>query len=615
LEESHADIRFLLEKLRPMLADSEAIDMLAQGLSQLNLRGQAGPFFSNQLHVFSGNRTRQTYLWKYLKKLRPQMFSASEWQAIQTEAPSQSTTSVPAWVRYFLKNGSVPASDFHRIQLGDWIQVRDSYQGDISHDTQANSLAFQLDLIHYVLRYRAFPWWGQKMSKQHIDQILHHLIATQPQAMILRLKSLTDLPNTMQMLGEEIQTQDYQTLFLHLYPQTGGFFLQLSTMIETWATGNGLARRFARTALRQNLLEIILETEERPGNLKTITQTLLKEIARQFGISLPQFVQQLHLYSEKQTDQKQFFQTFKEVLQNMSIKIPSSQIDKDIQKRSNQTPSRSNPLLVFLVQEARTKEDLHAWQTRINEMRPAIRHTHILALRASLQQQHLQQYFAITRHFQRLNLLLPFLTDQASLAMRLLENLRSIQTAFSQLISKQQWVWQIHQAFWRYVAHHSHFDTMKFLQQWLRTMQDEHRLDVARIFPFLRKKLLTTGGLGIQTAQVERLSLMFPLQSQTKPTTPWNHQSKPKSELDKGEAIYVHNAGLLILHPFLSRYFSGLDLMKEGEFLDESSAERAVYLLQYLATGKSDIPEQDLILNKILCGLDIAFPLSRDVHI
>jgi hypothetical protein len=47
------------------------------------------------------------------------------------------------------------------------------------------------------------------------------------------------------------------------------------------------------------------------------------------------------------------------------------------------------------------------------------------------------------------------------------------------------------------------------------------------------------------------------------------------------------DAGLVILHPYLSRYFDVLGLMEGREFRDEESADRAVHLLQYLATRQS----------------------------
>jgi hypothetical protein len=79
------------------------------------------------------------------------------------------------------------------------------------------------------------------------------------------------------------------------------------------------------------------------------------------------------------------------------------------------------------------------------------------------------------------------------------------------------------------------------------------------------------------------------------------------------EAIFVSNAGLVILHPYLSRYFGMLGLLDGKEFRDEEAAIRAVHLLQYLATRQTETPEYLLVLNKILCGLPVDMPVTPGI--
>jgi len=69
------------------------------------------------------------------------------------------------------------------------------------------------------------------------------------------------------------------------------------------------------------------------------------------------------------------------------------------------------------------------------------------------------------------------------------------------------------------------------------------------------------------------------------------------------EAAYIENAGLVILWPFLTQFFTNLDLVVDRQFKDESSRQRAVGLLHLLATGQADFPEFMLPLNKVLCGM------------
>ncbi|MGK5011327.1 contractile injection system tape measure protein [Janthinobacterium sp. MDB2-8] len=75
---------------------------------------------------------------------------------------------------------------------------------------------------------------------------------------------------------------------------------------------------------------------------------------------------------------------------------------------------------------------------------------------------------------------------------------------------------------------------------------------------------------------------------------------------------YIANAGLVLVHPFLPRLFKKLDLLTTGDngrpqLLGEHGA-RAVQLLQYLADGRTNAPEPELVLNRLLCGLSPDFP-------
>ena len=81
---------------------------------------------------------------------------------------------------------------------------------------------------------------------------------------------------------------------------------------------------------------------------------------------------------------------------------------------------------------------------------------------------------------------------------------------------------------------------------------------------------------------------------------------------ERGESIYIGNAGLVLFHPFFETYFSRTGLMNDGIFKDDGCARRAVLLLQYLATGNTEHAEHELVLNKILCNIPLkeAIPVS-----
>lgn len=81
-----------------------------------------------------------------------------------------------------------------------------------------------------------------------------------------------------------------------------------------------------------------------------------------------------------------------------------------------------------------------------------------------------------------------------------------------------------------------------------------------------------------------------------------------EKDLPLHEGFTVDNGGVVLLWPFLERYFSLLGLQQNGAFLSDSHKWRAVHLLRYLSHGSMEAPEHALLLNKILCGLDRAAP-------
>ena len=88
---------------------------------------------------------------------------------------------------------------------------------------------------------------------------------------------------------------------------------------------------------------------------------------------------------------------------------------------------------------------------------------------------------------------------------------------------------------------------------------------------------------------------------------------KPKEEkpIEKPieDSLMVPNAGLVILHPFIGRLFQSLGYVEKNKFVSEEKQIRAALLLQYLVNGKKEHPENELVLNKIMCGIPLNTPL------
>ena len=80
--------------------------------------------------------------------------------------------------------------------------------------------------------------------------------------------------------------------------------------------------------------------------------------------------------------------------------------------------------------------------------------------------------------------------------------------------------------------------------------------------------------------------------------------------------LHIANAGLVLASAFLPRLFQSLDYVEADEsgwrWRDAECQTRAVHLLQWLADERTDAPEPQLPLNKILCGLALAEPITAE---
>jgi Contractile injection system tape measure protein len=72
---------------------------------------------------------------------------------------------------------------------------------------------------------------------------------------------------------------------------------------------------------------------------------------------------------------------------------------------------------------------------------------------------------------------------------------------------------------------------------------------------------------------------------------------------EESQRILVENAGLCLFAPYLPPFFRNLGYTDGKQFKDIRYACKAIYLLQYIATGKRKAPEYLLAFNKLLCGL------------
>ena len=83
--------------------------------------------------------------------------------------------------------------------------------------------------------------------------------------------------------------------------------------------------------------------------------------------------------------------------------------------------------------------------------------------------------------------------------------------------------------------------------------------------------------------------------------------------LASGTEVFIDNAGLVLLWPFVKEYFSRMKLLEGNVFISEEALFKGIHALQFLVTGKEHPEEFLLPLNKIMCGQDIELPVPKEV--
>lgn len=107
-----------------------------------------------------------------------------------------------------------------------------------------------------------------------------------------------------------------------------------------------------------------------------------------------------------------------------------------------------------------------------------------------------------------------------------------------------------------------------------------------------------------------------PKKAKTTPSEPPRPTAEPE---EPDHAIYIANAGLALLNPYLPALFERLGVLTadadgKPRIAGIEAMSRAVHLLQYCADTRCDAPEPMLVLNKLLCGLPTGQPVAPAIE-
>lgn len=139
-------------------------------------------------------------------------------------------------------------------------------------------------------------------------------------------------------------------------------------------------------------------------------------------------------------------------------------------------------------------------------------------------------------------------------------------------------------------------------------MQGNKNIPWKEVFKTIYKKIQVTEALSNDVFPYELLPFIATKPNKNNILNMVSQDNNDEGSFDDvGTEIRIYNSGIIILWPFLTRFFEELDLVKNEKIVNEESRNRAVFLLQQLAFNQIDFPEYELVLNKLFVGL----PLER----
>lgn len=92
---------------------------------------------------------------------------------------------------------------------------------------------------------------------------------------------------------------------------------------------------------------------------------------------------------------------------------------------------------------------------------------------------------------------------------------------------------------------------------------------------------------------------------------PLQRQVSPSSRVYEPElGLPVVNAGVVLVWMSYGMLLKELGWVKEKRFIDDAACQQAIWLLQYIASGRNEAAEEELLLNKLLCGWPLTDPVD-----
>lgn len=135
---------------------------------------------------------------------------------------------------------------------------------------------------------------------------------------------------------------------------------------------------------------------------------------------------------------------------------------------------------------------------------------------------------------------------------------------------------------------------------------------VAQIFPFISENEIFENIENIDN--IKNNTTDVPKNAKTSYGIIDQKNTTVNEDVSSNDGQYIQNAGLVLIHPFIKTLFEHCDLLhpKSQQLLNP---ELGVHLLHYIATGKTNAPEYDMVFEKFLCNIPLSQTINRHIKL
>ncbi|WP_075342966.1 contractile injection system tape measure protein [Tenacibaculum agarivorans] len=459
------------------------------------------------------------------------------------------------------------------------------------------TLQHALDTVEYFLLKGTLPWWNKKLNVKELQQNINQVLHFRPEKFTKWF-----VKSSSQKIVFEIFTDASFEMFVeHIYPSKSKKIIATKKIFELVLHKDIFGTRSISSTYNKTLNYILFIFLQKNQNveLHILVEFLIEQVSKTFNISTTDFYQLLYVRVVDQKTGSEINAQLKEILITQ-IPKPENQYSSQLSKLENINFWKS---IQF---DSKTDEIISIFKL-IHEQQPSELYFHLK--RRSFRELLTEQ---VTSQQQKLLLTSLFSVADQSKLTTIFEIFTNFKKHISVLKYQSLWKFFINKVLLKIALDETKNWSIEDWSLLIFTSLSSLNDTTLNLIGLVEKATLNNNTISEKITTELHLLLEKSTTIEKEENKDFRRLTSTKERSMEG-AAYIENAGMIILGPYIPMLFSRMDLTENREFKNDVSKQKGMYALQYAVTGKTDPGEHLLLLNKIICGVDIYEPLGPEI--